>query len=230
MSNPQKTPAIRVQTPFGIAAYPHLNKPDEYKPKGSTVAKIEYKATIFMNMTDPGVAEFVQKVEDIAQDFFNQKTSEFKPKPGKKRPEFKLYTPIKREYAEDGETPTGRISVTAKMAASYTDKSGVEIPMAPGLFDAAGNRIDPNKTAIWGGSEMRLQVKMVPFLNDATGDAGATIKLEQVQIRKLRSGGSGQCAFGAVDGDVIDDSDDSTPSFSGKTAAASSTVDGDQEF
>jgi hypothetical protein len=224
MSNPKpKTDAVNIQTPFGVAAFPHLNKPDEYK------GKLEYKVRVFFNVADPGVAEFMQKVEEVAERFFREKVAEFKPKPGKKKPDFKMFNPVAIEYAEDGETKTGRVSINAKMSAAYKDKTGVEVPMQPGLFDAKGNRIDPAKVAIWGGSEVRLQCKLVPFLNDAAESAGATFKLQQVQIRKLRQGGAGQCAFGAVDGDEIGgDDDDGDSGFSGQSAGGA-PADGERE-
>lgn len=211
--------AIKLTTPFGIASYPKLNSPDEYK------GKKQYKVKLILDGNDPKVQEFADKVRMKSEEFHQIKMAEAKPKPGKPKPKFDVYQPIQVEYAADGETPTGRLILQAKMNASYTDKQGVEVELRPAIFDSLNQAVDTAKIIIRGGSEMRLSVKLIPFANEASNVAGGTFQLQQVQVRKFaQGGGGGQSAFDAVDGD------DSSQFGSDDSEAPAPASSGDDEF
>jgi hypothetical protein len=77
----------------------------------------------------------------------------------------------------------------------------------PDFFNAQGARLK-NPPKIGSGSELKLSVRLVPYLAPNDGSVGISYQLEGVQILKLVSGGQRSASdygFGAEDGDDIQD-------------------------
>lgn len=208
----------RITTPQGVAYYPHLDKPDEYK------GQRKYKCGLILDGDDP----FVQNIRDRADAAFEDAKEKLQEQidsgtlKGKKLAAAKaeleaveVHYPFEDEYNDEGE-PTGNIIVKTVSNAEFKDSKGNVRPIKLNIFDSQGNQIKPCP-AIWGGSVLRLAVDVNPYHMPATHLAGISLRLSGVQIIELESG-SGASAesmgFGAVDGGYVapeKDDDDESP-------------------
>ena len=89
------------------------------------------------------------------------------------------------------------------MKARVKPKNGDEFEQAPKLFDAKQNELDRKKVSVWGGSKMKVNFEVVPYMAAATKSAGITLRLRAVQVIELVSGGGGNAesyGFGEEEG------------------------------
>lgn len=190
----------------GIASYPHFNTPDtKFNDKGLYHTKLVIEADAAGKLT-----KLLEKLraEQAAE---TQKTT----LKGKKPTLADL--PIKAQEDEEG-NETGKFVVSAKMIASGVSKKtnkpwSRQLP----LFNAKGA---PITAKVGGGSEVILSVVPDPYYNAKDKAVGVTLRLEGVQVVKLRE-------FGAKDASglgfkALDDGDDipeGTASEGGEAAA-----------
>lgn len=161
-------------TPKGVAKYPHLNKPDEYKGKRS------YKVSLVLGAKESaGLRKYIDEQVDKAWD---ELLSEFKP-PVRKKAE--KYYPYEEEF-DDNDEPTGNYVFKFSKNAEFKDKKTDEIIKVPmKLVDAKRN---PMKENVWGGSILKVAFFCYPFANSGTKEIGVALKMEAAQIIDLVSG------------------------------------------
>jgi hypothetical protein len=222
-------------TPAGRALYPKLNEPDnKFKAEG------EYSVKLLL--TEAEARPILEKCQELRQQAFVEefeRQCEARPKfnRDKIKAELKLADLGIKPYAdpETGEE-TGDYVITFKMAASGVSKK-TEKPWTrrPKLFDSANQPLDPAKVAIWSGSVLKVAYSLSPFYTGAVG-AGASIRLEAVQVIKLVSGG-GQDAtdygFATEEGGYArsaeDEDNDPNPAFKGFGGGEAGAGDGEPQ-
>jgi hypothetical protein len=200
---------VRFITPKGVAVYPKLNKPDEYK------GKVFYSCKLRMDREIPAVAEFLKLVDEQHQAGLAKQKAEFEQaaseeKDAKKRRKISDAlaaltlgpSPVKAVTLEDGTDSPNLVEVNFKMPAT-TKRDGIEMAQRPDLYDGATGKIKlvPEKTPIWGGSELKVGGFFFPYYAAATNGAGVSLRMTAVQVIKLVSGGSNRDpGFGAEEG------------------------------
>jgi hypothetical protein len=205
----------RLTSPAGIAQYPRLNKPDEYKGKKS------YKSNLILDPEDEGVQEFLDRVKDVAEASMASAVAELKKGDGKKKAKAKkveLFLPYEPEYDDNGDE-TGKVIVKARKNAEF-EKDGEVVQTKVHIFDSNGV-IVKKPPIVWGGSTLKLAVDLFPFYNPSADQAGVSLRLQGAQIIELVTGGSASAAsmgFGSVEGgyaaatdledEAADDADD----------------------
>lgn len=181
------------RTPAGRAVYPKLTEPDtKFKENG------EYSVQLLL--TEAEAQPIVAQCEAVRQQAFDEQLEKLKAeKPkmaeAKLRETIKLADlPIKRYEAPETGEETEFYRVNFKMAAAGTSKkTGKPWTRHPQLFDARNNPISSDGIQIWSGSVLKVAYSLVPFFTKLVG-AGASLRLEAVQIIELVSGGARDAA------------------------------------
>lgn len=195
----------RLVTPEGVAHYPHIQTPDDYK------GKQKYKCGLIVP-ADDGFVDLIRKKTDEA--FAAAKTAveeaiasgDLKGKALAKAKEelevMEVHYPFEPEYSDDGEE-TGNMILKTSANANFQDKKTKKLKdIKLSIFDAKNARVDPCP-AIWGGSILKLAVDVNPYHMQATHLAGVSLRLSQVQIIELETGSGGKSEFGETDGGYI---------------------------
>lgn len=199
-----KKPALeKLTTPKGIAVFPKLVTPDEYKGKTKYSTGIKFLKADVQDLLDKLTAKaqavFDEKKAELAEKLADAKGAA-KAAAKKKIDEMSLHLPFKPDYDEDG-NENDYVILKASMNASYVDKKGKTVHIKPSLYDAKAH---PIKKAIdvWGGSEIKVSAALLPTYVDSSGACGITLRLQGVQIITLRQGGQSaeQMGFGAEEG------------------------------
>lgn len=218
-----------IVTPRCVAVWPKLTTPDEYEGEKA------FKTGILLDPENAEHAAFIAKVNEAAQASFDEFMAESakeletlkgapKAKLKQARDEMELTTPITDEYDDEGE-PTGRLIFNAKKkAAGVNKKTNKAWTATVPLFDARGTAIKSD-VAIWGGSELRLEVTLFPYAMTGTKKAGVSGRLEAVQVLAL-SGGSAGGKFGVEEDGYI--AEDQTEAFDDNDGG--SATDDDEDF
>jgi hypothetical protein len=171
-------------TPKGVAVYPRLNKPDtKFDAEGV------YKVDLRLDPCDPGVDEFVAKVEAFAAE--NNLT-------GKKNG-------IKHEAADNGE-PTGMLLVHFKVKATWPDGTSRK----PAVVDAGKTELTAN---VGGGSIIRISGEMSTY--EGFG-GGISLSPKAVQVLELKTWNAGVDDFddeSVPSDDMPSDDGDDEPEF-----------------
>lgn len=222
MSN-KREPLYKVTTPLATAKYPHLLETDDYQEK--EYGKLEYNTKLLMDPTDTdadwqfvdldgethqgtGVTSFVEKIEEIAEYALEKKKAELMEGDGKKKALAKkltVYVPFTMEVDDEGDE-TGRYEFKTKCAAGGTTKAGKDWSKELPLFDSQGTPLQGAQREalkLWGGSELRTFCLCIPFLNDATKEAGISLRLASVQVVRDNGGqqkSAAELGFGVVEG------------------------------
>lgn len=204
-------------TPKGVAAWPHLNKPDEYKGKKSYKVNLKLTAedsekliALIDKETEKVKAETIEKLEDTVA---NGKTGEAKKKAKDALAKLTVGVPYTAAVDDDGDE-TGDYVFKFKANAEFEDrKTGQIKPITIPLFDA---KKKPTKVAIWGGSTIKVAYALVPYYVASANSCGVSLRIEGVQVIDLVSSGGGRSAegfgFGEEDGFESEDSDDDSDS------------------
>jgi hypothetical protein len=205
---------IKYITPRGVLVFPKLNKADEYK------GKTTYNTKVKLDLSNPGVQEFVDQVREQHAAAFEAAKTELKEKAEAEKDAKKKRkiadslaalevgtNPIKPVTLEDGTDSETLVVFAVKMPHEKKDRqTGVMVPQRPKLLDASGKKeVDPKKYAVWGGSEAKVAGFFMPYYNPATNSAGVSLRMTHVQILKLVSGGNMDPGFAAEDGFAADD-------------------------
>jgi hypothetical protein len=167
----------RYVSPAGIAQYPYLTKPDtKFNPDGEYKLKLEIPADQAQD-----IVTFLDEQHELAQ------AKAKKDNPGKKIKEGSA----PYEVNED----TGKVSVSFKLKAKVTPKSGDPFEQKPAIFDAKGKPLQDAK--IGGGSKVKVAYELVPYYTAIAG-AGVSLRMKAVQVIDLveYGGGAGADAYG----------------------------------
>jgi len=224
-----KKQAIKGHTPRLVCdKFPKVFESDSYKG-GDPVYKIKVIGTKVV------LAKFLADVEQVAEQALADARADLEKafeeaKTGKEKGTIKealakLATadrPYKPVYDDDG-NETDSVIVQFKKAATYKDKKTGE-KKAAGRPTVADRHGTPLKQEIMfgGGSEVIVAYEIRPFYTAAVG-AGASLRLDGVQLLKVVKPGQADVKFTEQDGEDIDyDSDTSFPQQQSEPAGGSS--------
>lgn len=183
-------------SPKGIAVYPHLNKPDEYK------GKKRYK--VMLRVSEEDFAGLKRRIDEAVDNAWDALISQVKPAA---RKQFSKHYPYEEEY-DDNEEPTGNYLVKFTKNAEFEDKKGNIVETTLPLLDA---KRKPMTKAVWGGSTIKVAFFVFQYKNDSAKDIGISLKMQAVQVIELvSSGGAGAAAgyFEDEEGYEVDDATD----------------------
>ena len=185
-------------SPFGVADHPHLNKPDsKFNPENPL-----FKSGLDVAGEEGGA--LAAKIDAAAQEAFDDfmENGDGKNLTPAERKKFSVYKPY--EVLEDDEgNPTGVIRFDFKQNARIRLKDGTTKAIQIGLYDAAGNELDPAKVIVRGGSVVRFRYSLRPIPMKSLKQVGVRLDFAMVQVKELASGGG--MGFGAVDGYTASD-------------------------
>lgn len=183
MADAKKKPILaKTVTPKGVFVFPYFNKPDtKFKAEG------EFRVKLRLEGAD---AEALKALIDKAQAAAFEQIKSEEPAPAKRAKIKQADLPYQPELDKETGEPTGATLFTFKQKARIENKKTKEVfEKKIDLFDAAGKRIDPKKTLIYGGSTGKIAFEAWPFYTVKVG-AGVTLRLLAAQVIDLRSGGS----------------------------------------
>lgn len=202
-------------SPFGIAVFPHLNKPDSKFNPDHPLFKVKLRLE---GASAQALKEKVDAAADAAfADYFEN--GEGKMMTPAERKKLSVYRPYVEEEDDEGH-PTGAILFEFKQNATIKLKDGTVKTIEIGLYDAAGN---PMHKIVRGGSEIRVNYSMRPIPMKSLKQVGVRLDFGRVQVRKLAEGNGGG-GFGAVEGYV----DDGADGFG--SAGGDATADGNADY
>ena len=218
---PQYTTAV------GELAFGYITEPStEYDEKGQYFLKLKFPAE------SKEAKRLVKIIDEAAQQAYDMAMERIESAAERKKlkradPSYSL------EEDEDG-NETGNIIFNFKRKATRIDKKGNEKPVKLVLFDSVGRNVEQEGLELWGGSEIAVAFKLVPFYTAGVG-VGVSHRIEAIQIIKAVAGGDNRSAeqFGfkkhegafigneAADDEVEDDAEE-TPDNDGIAEAAES--------
>lgn len=204
MADDSKPVYIPARTPRGIAKWPKLTEPD-YGTDKFPNAGGQYSVKLVFKDTDPKFLALAAKIEPLMAEAEANAKAEFATL--KKATRDQLGAPKKNPWFsplyDENDEPTGEVEMKLSMAASGVVKrgprAGKEWKARPDYFDAFGRKITNTKgLEIWGGSELICSFSITKggYFIPGTGAYGLQIKLQAVQIVKLRSPGANRTAEG----------------------------------
>ena len=200
---------LKVVTPKGVAIYPKLNTPDtKFDAAGVYETKLKFDPAAedgVLGKTSATWAQIKEAVDAQQEEFLKQKKAELAKGDGKAKNKAKTIESIawgeEPDYNDEGEE-TGLIVIKAKLKASGTGKDKKPWSRRPVLFDAKNKKMSA-EIQVWGGSELKVAGKIVPYYNAKDNVVGSTMYLEAVQVIDLVSGqgrDAGAFGFGEEDG------------------------------
>jgi len=199
-------------TPKGLAYFPKLNDPDEFKGTKS------YKTGLIVDPSDERVAKFLAFLDIEAQRVYKACMEDAEAKGGKTKASSKSWhphVPYEDHFDKDG-NETGMVLIKAKCGADYPPK----------LMDTQKNVIEDE---VWSNSVIQVAGKLSEF-GPLANRCGVSLRMYQVMVHELNSGsgGSGDFEFDAPsdDGFVSDNVSFDVPS----EAPASGSVESDGDF
>ena len=158
---------IKLTTPAGKAAWPHLNKPDTKFDKDGI-----YSINLRLSQADAsGVVGIIKETlkESVITAEKDNKGKKVKVAP----------LPIKDVQDEEG-NPTGEIEIKFKLRA-VGQSGGDSWEQRPALFDSSGK---PMTETVGSGSTVKVGCEVVPYYTAMAG-AGVTLRLKAVQVLEL---------------------------------------------
>lgn len=187
-----KPKLVKGITEKGIAVWPKLNVPDEYKGKKA------YKADLILSEADAaGLIEKIEEgtaaihaatIEQLTETTKTGKTGDAKAKAKKALAALTTGLPYSEAVDEDG-NGTGNFNFKFKCNAEFEDKkTGKMRTITVPLFDSKGK---PTKAAIWGGSTVRIAYALVPYYVASANQCGVSLRIEGVKVINLVSSGGG---------------------------------------
>ena len=218
-----------VISPRGTVVWAQLNEPDfEYKKEG------EFHVRIRPDTSDPAYDKLVSTAEKVRDEFYDETVSKLTAeKKGALLKKLHKVDVVKPEIDRESGEETGEMLIRAGMKHRIEIKNGPKAGQSfekrPDFFNAKGERLkQPPK--IGSGSELKLAVRLVPYMAPNDGSVGVSVQLEGVQILKLVSGGQRSASdygFGAEEGDDIQDDNGG---FGDESAEFAGAEAGDRDF
>ena len=179
---------------FGIAVYPHINKPDAKFNPDRPLFKVD------LRLTGADAQRMKEKVDEASQaafdDFFENGDGKSMT-PGERK-KIEVYHPYTEEEDDQGNL-TGAILFEFRQNAQIKLRDGTVKDIVIGIYDAAGTEMHK---LVRGGSEIRVNYSMRPIPMKSLKKVGVRLDFSRVQVRKLSEGNAG--GFGAVEGYVDD--------------------------
>jgi hypothetical protein len=211
-----------VSTPLSTARFPALIKPDD------KYGLVYQSQQIISPSEDEQAAEFIQILEELAEDALNRFREFLKSKGGKQAAAAKkleLNLPFDDDYDKEGEE-TGDIVFKVK-SKCQVDEDENPLPPRYAFFDSKGTQIKKfGSLKIWGGAKLRLDIMAKPYCMPSTNKAGVTLYISAVQVIEASGGGSGGNSFGVEEGGY-EYEEDSAPYDSQESDGGSDDEDSD---
>ena len=172
----------------GKAMWCKVLEPDtKFNPDG------DYSTDILIQ--EATAAPICEKLDDIVQKAFDQAI--------KDSPKLKnvLSTSPAYQTVYDNETgdPTGEIKFKAKLKAIWRARDGRFGEQRPVVVDSKLNPIAKH-IAIGNGSDINVNVEVVPYVMQSTKAVGVSLRLKGIQVVNLVEYGNGTSMFGEVEG------------------------------
>lgn len=176
-------------SPAGVAVWPRLNQPDKrFNADG------DYKTTLRLKRTDPGVEQFLADLKEAFDEHVATETDTLKKSKGKGQ-KIKVCDPPWKEVVdkESGET-TGEVDVKFSLKAIVKPKEGAAFEQSPALFDAQKKPVSKS-VLVGGGSRIRVGGSIYCWHTAAIG-CGISLRLRAVQLLDLVAPGQDATAYG----------------------------------
>lgn len=178
--------AIWIDLPEGLAVYPWLNEPDtKYNPTGDFKTGVSVPAA--------AAAATVRELERIRDEFYEALSPKDK----------KIYNKVDVVVIErdDAGEETGNILFNTKLHAVGENRvTGETWNQAPRLWDSEGNRVALTDSPIWSGSRIVCHVQVRPYAMASSKACGINLRLRDVQIVELVTGGGAKSPFAPKQG------------------------------
>jgi hypothetical protein len=208
----------KIMSPIGVAIYPHITKPD-------------------FKFNSDGVYDCRMRLENNqeTQDFFAILQQELDEYLGdmdkKKRASVKKILPFYTDELDSEGEPTGKFIIKFKLNALI--KSGEKTwNLKPRIWSASNQLIEGealDKLQLWGGSLVRIKGEINPFFSAKDKEAGLSLRMGDVQIKKAVAGGGSP--FDAFEGeDDVPPSDAEAAPFDDEPQDGSSTGVAGRDF
>jgi hypothetical protein len=148
----------------------------------------DWKIALRLSENDPATVKFLRTLQDAYDANLEEATAAEEPKARAQREKrgdkLGADLPFSSEFSDDG-NPTGMVKINFKRKAGGRDeKTGEVWRSRVDLVDAAGQRLDPVKVKVGGGSTVAVAFTINPF-STAIG-AGISLRLEGVQVIERR--------------------------------------------
>jgi hypothetical protein len=199
---------IKIVTPVGVAVFPRLGTPDT---KFNALGVYSTRFRLSPEEAQP----LMDQVDALQQTMFDAEVKRLNDAGEKaKAKKLKLVAdkPYKPALDKEGDE-TGEIEFNFKLVAQYKDRtSGTMKARSPKVVDSKGKTIDGGR--VWGGSKIKIGGYLVPF-STAIG-VGVSLKLAQVMVLELVSGGGDSFDFGNNEGGY--EAEEEEPSIGDNTA------------
>ena len=175
---PKKVKPTRYKTPLGIAKYPYLTTPDNFKDQ------LKWKVNVVVDPTDPEWQAHKDLIDSLVDDAFQEKVAELK---GKAKKETRKYYPYDDEYDPETGEPTGNLVFKFRRPAAYVcKKTGDLKSINIGRVDAKGKPISVEDLGNPGnGTTLRIAWEPYGFHSPAGKNAGITLRIASVQFVKV---------------------------------------------
>lgn len=177
---PQHTTAV------GELAFGYITEPStEYDEKGQYFLKLRFPAE------SKEAKRLIKIIDDAAEKAYDMAMERIESAAERKK--LKRADPsYSMEEDEDG-NETGNVLFNFKRKAVRVDKKGNEKPVKLVLFDSIGRPVEQEGLELWGGSEIAVAFKLVPFYTAGVG-VGVSHRIEAIQIIKAVAGGDNRSA------------------------------------
>jgi hypothetical protein len=183
----------KIVTPVGTAVFPRVNTPDfKFKKEG------EY--SVKLRLSGAAAAQLKAQIMEFYEQAYLVECEDKGVQPTGPKALKRADPPFKQATTKDGEEIADTFDFTCKRKASGETKAGKKWQARPALVDAKGA---PMKAEVWGGSQVRCSVQLVPWYAPSFG-FGVKPNLFGVQVIDLVTKGGEMSAaalgFDAVEG------------------------------
>lgn len=181
--------SVYLELPEGEAVFPWLNEPDtKYNQEG------DYKTGV--RVVDTYAAAVVKELERIRDEYFDAMPDKYKT--GDEPYTKAAVVTVERD---DSGNKTGSVIFNAKLKAKGEDKAAGETwEQAPKLWDSEGKRVALTDSPIWSKSRLVLRVEARPYAMASSKKVGVSLRLRDVCIVELVTGGGASSPFAPRDG------------------------------
>lgn len=175
-------------TPRGELFFPKIVSADtKFKTEG------EYTANILLDPETEAFARFKEKLDtywdEVGAPWVEEALESKKAAARTRLKEKMVFHPFFSPHLDKEGNETDLVIVKTKMTASGTTKAGKSWSRKPVIFDSLARPVKLKQDP-WLGTTAKVSFAPLPFLMDATGMYGLSLRLEAVQIIQLVSGDS----------------------------------------
>ncbi len=193
----------KIVTPTAIALFPHLVEPDLYE------GSLDYKVSLILDPSVEAAATLIANIEEIVAAQLAVSIKELQAGSGKDKAlakQIEGHSPLLPEFDEEGDE-TGRMILKVKSKAAGVTGKGKKWERKINIFDSGNGptgkpALIPHGTVdIWGGSLLKVELKVNRYFAKGLKKAGVSFYIEAVQVIELKTGGgSGGDGFGIEEG------------------------------